>query len=242
MLLSSILKVMKKILFGIFAHPDDEGFGPSGTLYKLAQSGVDIHLLLITDGAAGRNEEYNDLAQVRFKEWEASNRLIGTTSHRALHYPDGGLSNDLYLKIADEVLALVTQTLRTYSTPLQIDFITFDQNGLSGHLDHIATSFITTFVFERLRSTKQKNITWGHLKYFCLPKPLVPHPTVDWIFMPAGKPLGIMDEIVDISDVFEQKLRIMQAHVSQRQDMEMILAHQGTSKHFQHEHFLYYKS
>ena len=36
---------MKKIIFGIFAHPDDEAFGPSGTLLLETRSGTELHLI-----------------------------------------------------------------------------------------------------------------------------------------------------------------------------------------------------
>ena len=43
----------KRSLLGIFAHPDDETFGPGGTLAKYAREGVDVHVAIATDGAAG---------------------------------------------------------------------------------------------------------------------------------------------------------------------------------------------
>ena len=59
---------MKKLLFGIFAHPDDEAFGPSATLYKAAQAGTDVHLIVVTDGDSGANVDgHKDLA----KKWHA---------------------------------------------------------------------------------------------------------------------------------------------------------------------------
>lgn len=79
---------MKKVLIGIFAHPDDEAFGPSGTLLKLRDEGWDIHLILLTDGDAGVNvDNVTDLAATRLKEWEASAKLLGAASTHALHYP-----------------------------------------------------------------------------------------------------------------------------------------------------------
>ena len=43
---------MKKLL-AVFAHPDDEAFGPGGTLAKYAKEGVEIHLLCATRGERG---------------------------------------------------------------------------------------------------------------------------------------------------------------------------------------------
>ena len=64
---------MKKVIFGIFAHPDDESFGPSGTLLKLRRSGYDLHLIVLTDGEAGVNPDgIENLGEVRLQEWRRS--------------------------------------------------------------------------------------------------------------------------------------------------------------------------
>ncbi len=235
---------MKKVLFGIFAHPDDEGFGPSATLYKATQAGADVHLILVTDGEAGRNpDNVTNLGEVRLKEWANSGKLIGVKSGHALHYPDGGLDNDLYLEIAQKILTYIEITLGHYHEPITVDFMTFDSGGISGHLDHIAVSCITTFVYLTLREQAKPNITLGVLKYFCLPKVSVPQANINWLYMPAGKVAAEIDEIVDNRDVISHKLEIMRAHHSQREDMKQVLALQesiGTTEHMQ-DHFHYFK-
>ena len=50
---------MKKFLFAIFAHPDDEAFGPSGTLVLEAQSGAELHLVTLTPGQNGQNPDHH---------------------------------------------------------------------------------------------------------------------------------------------------------------------------------------
>ena len=40
-------------LLAVFAHPDDESFGPGGTLAKYAAEGVEVWLVCGTDGDAG---------------------------------------------------------------------------------------------------------------------------------------------------------------------------------------------
>lgn len=233
---------MKKVLFGIFAHPDDEGFGPSGTLHKLAQNGTAVHLILVTDGAASTNHTTNkDLAATRLKEWRASGTLIGASNMRALGYPDGQLSNNLYLEITEKIIHYI-KTIVPTDEKATVDFMTFDQNGLSGHLDHIAVSFITTFVYLKLREEYHETaVNIDQLKYFCLPETLATHANTNWLFMPAGRKLEDIDEIVDITDVYQKKLEIMAAHHSQQADMEMILQRHAHLPDFKREHFVYYQ-
>ena len=41
-------------LMFVFAHPDDETFGPGGTIAKYAREGVRISVIIATSGQAGR--------------------------------------------------------------------------------------------------------------------------------------------------------------------------------------------
>jgi LmbE family N-acetylglucosaminyl deacetylase len=41
---------MVKRLLAVLAHPDDESFGPGGTLALYAQDGVEVHLICATRG------------------------------------------------------------------------------------------------------------------------------------------------------------------------------------------------
>jgi hypothetical protein len=60
--------------------------------------------------------------------------------------------------------------------------------------------------------------------------------------MPEGIKNSDIDEVVDISDEFEQKLKIMQVHESQKEDMEMILKRQKESKTEAQECFKIYNN
>ncbi len=238
---------MKRVLFGIFAHPDDEAFGPSGLLYKTTQSGDDVHLVLVTDGDAGINSGYDDLASVRLAEWGASGKLMGATTQTAFHYGDGTLSNNVYEEIAGKMLQHVEAIVSRYDEPVVLDFLTFEPGGLTGHIDHIAVSFMTTYVYERLLDSLPSGASRGRLKYYCLSREQQPTSNTDWIYMPAGRVVDEVDEIVDCADVWDKKLEIMSVHVSQRHDMEAQLrrleeqekSFPGTTRR---EYFLYYKS
>jgi LmbE family N-acetylglucosaminyl deacetylase len=59
-----------KSLLAILAHHDDESFGTGGTLARYAAEGVDVHIAIATDGAAGsvlggHEETLGRLAELR---------------------------------------------------------------------------------------------------------------------------------------------------------------------------------
>ncbi|HEX6462399.1 MAG TPA: PIG-L family deacetylase [Candidatus Saccharimonadales bacterium] len=215
---------MKKVLFGIFAHPDDEGFGPSGTLIKMAQNGVDIHLICLTRGEAGMNvDNYENLGAVRSQEWHKAGELIGATSMKQFDFGDGRLCNAWYHEIAAAIESHVNEKLQTYQEPVEVEFLTFDHTGITGHLDHIAVSMITSFVFICLSKQPTRH-HFSHIRLFCLP-PTICDNDVSYVYWPAGRIKT--DETIDISDVFDKKLAVMHAHYSQRSDAAMLLERLG---------------
>lgn len=215
---------MKRILFGVFAHPDDEAFGPLGTLIQEVKNGTELHLICATKGEAGNNpDNHPSLGDVRLREWQNSCELIGATSHHQLYYPDGGLSNKFYLEIADKVKARVLEIITPQHETVDLQFITFEPRGLTGHLDHVAMSLITTFVYEKLRAALlPKPVEKIGLRYFCLCKSDADAPNTKWIYMPVGVPDDQVDETNDVSDVYEQKMQVIAAHHTQREDAAMI--------------------
>ncbi len=235
---------MKKVLFGIFAHPDDEAFGPSASLYKASESGTDVHLIVITDGEQGANpDKAPDLGALRIKEWRQSSRLIGAASTKSLHYPDGKLCSDNYLSIAGEIIEYILKTIGEYTVSTEIDFMTFDYQGISGHLDHIAASMIATYVYLQLKSDSSKIMQVRRLKYFCLSEALAPSANTSWMYMPAGRQHAHIDEKVGYEDIADKKLEIMKAHHSQRADCASIIAQRAhLSDHEKYcDHFHYFK-
>lgn len=226
---------MRKLLFSIFAHPDDEAFGPCGTLYKEAKTGTDVHLICVTDGEAGVNrDDHSDLGQVRLDEWQASGKLIGGVSIKALHYPDSKLCCDMYHQISDDIIKHVQETLGANSDMTEVDFLTFDRNGITGHPDHMIVSMITALVYNKFRQQPPANCRIGRLRYFCLDRTMQPQSNIDWLYMPAGRTQ--IDQIVELTDEeFEHKKAIMHAHHSQRGDMQQTLDRYGD--HLRRENF-----
>ena len=147
---------MSKRLLAILAHPDDESFGPGGTLAKYAREGVDVHIAIATDGAAGSVAEgfegkRAELALVRAVELETAVSILGATLH-TLGYRDSGYINDpandhpdAFINCdLDEAIGRVVQLIRQIQPQV---VITHDETGGYFHPDHIQCWRITTAAF-----------------------------------------------------------------------------------------------
>lgn len=201
---------MKKVIFGIFAHPDDESFGPAGTLLKLKNEGCDIHLILLTDGEGGVNvDNVPDLAATRLAEWQAAAQLLGATSTHALHYPDGGLENVSQDELAQNVTNIIATVQASYSEAPEISFMTFEPYGLTGHHDHIAASILTTRI--------AKEVSAKEVWYFCLDSTQAPLSGTAY-YEPRAREDSYITDRIDVSPFLDTIFRIIDTHRSQRAD------------------------
>lgn len=201
----------KKVAVCIFAHPDDEAFGPSGTIHKLTKK-YDVYLLCATRGEMGQGGRVGEkLGEKRSRELLKSAKILGVKKVYFLGFVDGTLSNDLYHKLAGSI----EEHLKKLKPEI---ILTMNQTGGSGHIDHIVVSMVTSFVFERLKFIKK-------IMYSAIPKDAMDKwkKTPYFIYRPDGIPRSQIDEVIDVSDVWDVKLKAMQAHKSQKADYERIL-------------------
>ena len=216
---------MKTILFGIFAHPDDEAFGPSGALMKAIDDGADVHLLTLTTGQAGMNpDSHDDLGSVREQEWRRAGELIGATSLHALGFEDGHLDNIAMLEAVDQINAIIDQTLSHYDEPVEVELMSIDTNGITGHIDHIVAGRASCLVFYR---RKMSDPRFTRLRLACVPTEQLPAVNTDWLYMEAGRTPEEIDEIVDARSYHDRIVAVMRAHHTQRSDAESALARRG---------------
>lgn len=202
-------EVMKKILFGLFAHPDDEAFGPSGTLLKLKEEGYDIHFILLTDGEAGTNPDgVGDLGAVRLEEWRAAATIFGAHSTHALHYPDGALDTVPADELYSTTKAIISNLLVSYRNPSKVSFMTFEPHGLTGHHDHIAASHLTTKLAHEYSAE-----VW----YYCLDSTQAPLGGTAY-YEPCAREDSYITTRVDVSEQLTDKFRVIDTHTSQRAD------------------------
>lgn len=120
----------------IYAHPDDETFGCACLIRSLADQGVSAALLTATSGEAGKPGRLgpmtrDELAARRERELVAAGAIMGLADIELLRYPDGQLSS----VPRSELVAKIAAFLNRHRIPV---VITFPEDGISGHPDHIA--------------------------------------------------------------------------------------------------------
>jgi LmbE family N-acetylglucosaminyl deacetylase len=121
-----------QVVLAVFAHPDDESLACGGTLARLADTGAHVVVMCATHGERGsaRSECDHDLGRGRALELRRAAEALGVQELILLNHRDG------YLRWADVTdfnaeLVLFMRKRRPAAV------ITFDEDGLYWHPDHI---------------------------------------------------------------------------------------------------------
>jgi len=149
---------MKRLLC-VFAHPDDECYGPGGTIAECALEGGDVYVTMFTAGEAGsigisKNLPRDVLAERRRGELAASCDALGVAGHRILGAPDGGVAGVDPAWAVREIVA----DIRRHRPQI---VMTFHHRGVSGHPDHIAVSGFLDRAFAQVEDGPQAYFEWG---------------------------------------------------------------------------------
>jgi LmbE family N-acetylglucosaminyl deacetylase len=203
-----------KRLVCIFAHPDDEAFGPGGSIAYFCANGVDVTIISVTNGDSdprfSGNKDPKKLGEIRRNELKSSAEILGVKEVVFLNFKDGDLNNNNYHFVTTELKKILDKT-----KPDTI--MTFDINGVSGHLDHVAVAMECSYLFERLKYIK-------HILYFCnsaTEKKLVGKNY--FVYLPEGINPNDADWKLELKDHFNTKKKAMMAHKSQRKDAVWLL-------------------
>ena len=145
----------------------------------------------------------------REQELREASAILGVKEVFFLGYQDGHLSNKLYHEIAEKIDPYVKKHL-----PDRI--ITYEPRGISGHIDHIAMSMISSFIYV-------KNECIRELHYFCLDEKQRGVAQEYFIYFPPGYTEAEISKRVNISSVLDKKIAAIKKHASQIKDVENIL-------------------
>ena len=164
-------------LLAVFAHPDDESLSCGGLLAWCAALGVHVSLLCLSHGEHGqavgteRPATPGQLREVRATELGDAAAALGIAEVSLLDYEDGMLpwldTDRLETDIRDTVRRVHPEVL-----------ITFGEDGLYWHPDHIAVHERTTAVVAALDDEA---------------------PALFYVTMPAGAMRAVVDHAADVS-------------------------------------------
>lgn len=189
-----------KRLIVIAAHPDDLETMCGGTIYQLAQRGVEIFSVNCTLGDIGAQDASLSrmaLAQTRQQETETAARLLNLRQTFNLGRPDGELVPDLALRA--DIAHLYRRT--------QADTLfTFDPYWTGQiHPDHRAAgqAALDAYMPSKMPLYHPEQLTEAGAGLGCLARV--------FLFSPGAE----ADVVVDVTAVYPQKIAASLAHVSQ---------------------------
>ena len=200
---------MERVLV-VTAHPDDVDFGAAGSVATWTEGGIEVSYCIVTDGDAGGFDPTvprADIPGIRRAEQTAAAAVVGVSDVHFLGYPDGRLEATLDLR---RDIARIIRRVRPQRVVTQSPVRNF-KRIFASHPDHLACGEATLcavypdsrnpFAFPELVADGDE--PW----------------TVDEVWVMAATEL---DAFVDITDVFNRKIKALLSHVSQMPDPDSI--------------------
>lgn len=161
-----------KRLLAIFAHPDDEQT-VAPLLVKSVEDGVEVTLVIATDGRLGVNEytDYeagDDLAALRREELKCAAETLGVKLIH-LNYHDQLRAAEGYDGHIPHVRSLLKEITEIVARVQPDAIVTWGPDGASNHMDHRLIGATVTQVFT--------SRNWGNdvqLYFFGIPSDILP--------------------------------------------------------------------
>ena len=183
---------MKLDVLAIGVHPDDVELGCSGTLIKEVQRGKKAGVIDLTQGELGTR----GTVESRFAESKEAAEIMGVVVRENLKMRDGFFRND-----EAHQLQLIT-ALRKYQPEIVIGNILEDRHPDHGRAGQLIYDACFLAGLKQIKTTDEN----GKPQERWRPKQLI-HFLQDRFYEP--------DVIVDISDVWEQRLQSIKAYKTQ---------------------------
>ena len=135
---------------------------------------------------------------------------MGIQKTEFLDFIDGQLGNAIYHQLAEKIISKI----KSFAPQV---LLTYNRLGVSGHLDHIAISMITTYSFQKTKIPQK-------LYYYCFPNKWYDKNFLKYfIYFPEGEKDRDITTKIDYSRYWEIKRKAMMQHKSQMKDVENLL-------------------
>ncbi len=221
---------MNRSILLVFAHPDDESSGVSGTVKKYAEQGVPVDLITATRGEKGSRLDVPDnvdTGTAREAELRAAAAIMGIRNIYFLDYVDG----ELYKASIDDVAGKIADIMRRVEPEI---VITFGPDGISGHTDHITVGKAATRAFKQLTAEGKGP---RKLYYVTIAASALPDAAEYGV---ATRPDEEINLATDIYKYFDSKIKALSAHRSQQDARDLIeLFKEGEASGLRLKEYLY---
>jgi len=203
-------------LLAVWAHPDDEAFGPVGTICLAHAHGWETAIITATRGDAGKSEQANlapgqTLGELREGELRCAAAVTRISQIHVWDYADGGVQDVPQA----ELVAKILDVMRDWQPTI---VLTFGPDGITGHPDHIAIGAAAERAFHQLRSESTSDHPLRLYYVTTRPGRTIEHPMGD------APPLGVPTTVLDVSAYEQTKRAALACHASQQDDWEPLLA------------------
>ncbi len=236
---------MKKRILFLLAHPDDETFGPGGTIGKYADEGADVYLATATRGEMGMlgDPPVTDrahLGEVRAAELLSAADILGIRKVSFLGFVDGHLSDTPRERIVEKAVEQIRWT-----RPHVV--IGFGPEGVSRHPDHKVMCSVALEAFDAAgdparfpRQLVDGILPWAPYKLYQFE---IAQEILDrWGVPLAGVPQAQLTTIVDTSGYVDRKIEAFHSHKTQTKDVSRILSREGYREFARRETYVLAKS
>jgi N-acetylglucosamine malate deacetylase 1 len=204
---------MKVDILAIGVHPDDIELGCSGTIINEIARGKSVAILDLTQGELGTR----GTVETRYTEAAAAAAVMGVKSRENLKFRDGFFRND-----EEHQLALIT-AIRRYQPEVILGNVLDDRHPDHGRAGRLIADASYLSGLMKIQTKDQE----GKLQDKWRPK-LVLHYLQDWYHEP--------DLLIDISDVFEQRMKAIEAYSTQF--FTAVTGHEGPQTYISTPDFL----
>jgi LmbE family N-acetylglucosaminyl deacetylase len=201
-------RVSRRTILFVFPHPDDESHWGSGVALKYHREGARTVLLTLTRGGRGTTGglcSAEELPALREQELREAVRTLEFDELEILSYEDKEVAN-----IApDQIRRILVARIRRERPTI---VVTFDPDGVTLHVDHIATSrFVTDAVSAAADARWYPELGEAH----AVPRLLWTPPVLPWD-KEAFPPRPGVDFLIDTSACWKERRQALEAHETQR--------------------------
>ena len=224
---------MTRRLAAVFAHPDDDTYGLSGTL-ALGRGDIQYTVIVATSGEVGTISDPSlatreNLAEVREGEEREALRAAGVQDANVhfLRYADGGLKDAPREELVTKVASILKE-----ARPEVV--VTFGPEGITKHDDHITVGAVATDAFHQAQAGSEGEDAFQRLLYVAIPSSEIDRfwqslrakgeevGDPEAPFMPRGVPDESITHRVDCTGVLKSKIEALRAHRTQREEVDQI--------------------